>query len=560
MKKVVILLLFFLFFSLSVGAADQYLNLSKSGSTSGKGYSTFYRYVPLSQEVNFKGFTGSVAITSSSGSFSQLLAIVYYNPNDNNCSSSNPSNSIELGRYILKDVTHNAVSVNTDVLLPAGVPIKGCVFIAAGGGDNWDGGNVGLKSNMYLVYDTPAVPATPAYWILAMDYGFCFGFQGCQAYTSPSSTTALGRNYRFTTRTRLWASYGDVSAATLPGDSGPSSWTSYFDYYLYRNCSYYGERWGNWLISGNLYSQIPSNAVALLNLDPSTGGYTQVQVPGQQNYTLWAEPGDCLVALSRWPTGRGRAYLESQIMFLLQDDPLPVGYLDGVDCNVFGGWTCDGSSYANALNVHFYADGPAGSGTFLGAASANLPREPAVGDLCGDNVNHGYSFSTPAGLKDGRQHMIYAYALSIPAGDNPLLGSKTLLCTTTTTSTTSTTTSSTTSTTTSTPATTTTSTSTSTTTTTTSSSTTTSTSSTTSTSTTTSSTSSSSTTTSTTVNTTTSTTPNQCVMPGNDPPCDEVTLSEAIDGIYEWVEGNLRLGEVIDLINSWADPAVYFPN
>jgi hypothetical protein len=46
-------------------------------------------------------------------------------------------------------------------------------------------------------------------------------------------------------------------------------------------------------------------------------------------------------------------------------------------------------------------------------------------------------------------------------------------------------------------------------------------------------------------------------MPGNYAPCDAVSLSEAVDGIYDWVEGNLELGELIDLINSWADPLEY---
>jgi hypothetical protein len=36
-----------------------------------------------------------------------------------------------------------------------------------------------------------------------------------------------------------------------------------------------------------------------------------------------------------------------------------------------------------------------------------------------------------------------------------------------------------------------------------------------------------------------------------------VSLSEVVDGIYEWAVGNLRLGELIDLINSWADPLEY---
>jgi hypothetical protein len=46
-------------------------------------------------------------------------------------------------------------------------------------------------------------------------------------------------------------------------------------------------------------------------------------------------------------------------------------------------------------------------------------------------------------------------------------------------------------------------------------------------------------------------------MKGNEPPCDEVTLSEVVDAINQWAAGNLSLGEVIDLINSWANPAGY---
>jgi hypothetical protein len=46
-------------------------------------------------------------------------------------------------------------------------------------------------------------------------------------------------------------------------------------------------------------------------------------------------------------------------------------------------------------------------------------------------------------------------------------------------------------------------------------------------------------------------------MPWNYPPCDVVSLSEAVDGIYEWVGGNPGMGEVIDLIDSWVDPSKY---
>jgi hypothetical protein len=78
--------------------------------------------------------------------------------------------------------------------------------------------------------------------------------------------------------------------------------------------------------------------------------------------------------------------------------------------------------------------------------------------------------------------------------------------------------------------------------------------------TTTTSTSSSSSTSSPTTTSSTSTTVPECVMPGNDPSCDEVALSEVVDAINQWWQGNMSLGEIIDLINSWADPAVYPPD
>jgi hypothetical protein len=64
-------------------------------------------------------------------------------------------------------------------------------------------------------------------------------------------------------------------------------------------------------------------------------------------------------------------------------------------------------------------------------------------------------------------------------------------------------------------------------------------------------------TTTTTEPTTTTTLPGPCGMKGNEPPCDTVTLVEVVDSINQWISGNLGVGQVIDLINSWADPAAY---
>jgi len=110
---------------------------------------------------------------------------------------------------------------------------------------------------------------------------------------------------------------------------------------------------------------------------------------------------------------------------------LPVGYFDYAGCDFMGGWSCDADVYNQPITIHFYADGLAGSGgKLIGATVANFTRELAVGNNCGGNSKHGFSFTTPSSLKDGKKHIIYAYAINIPSGINPLLGtnSRTIQC------------------------------------------------------------------------------------------------------------------------------------
>ena len=53
-------------------------------------------------------------------------------------------------------------------------------------------------------------------------------------------------------------------------------------------------------------------------------------------------------------------------------------------------------------------------------------------------------------------------------------------------------------------------------------------------------------------------------MPGNYPDvngsCGEVTLMEVVDSINEWAADRFSLEDVIDLIDSWADPVKYPPD
>jgi hypothetical protein len=108
----------------------------------------------------------------------------------------------------------------------------------------------------------------------------------------------------------------------------------------------------------------------------------------------------------------------------------PTGWMDSVNCDNVSGWTCDADDYGKPIEVHFY-DGSAGAGgVIIGTTLANVPAEPAVASLCGNNANHRFGFATPASVKDGNVHTIYAYAINTPSGNNPVLqGSpKSLTC------------------------------------------------------------------------------------------------------------------------------------
>ena len=102
-------------------------------------------------------------------------------------------------------------------------------------------------------------------------------------------------------------------------------------------------------------------------------------------------------------------------------DQIPKGWHDVSTCEVSLGWACDPDHYSTPIKVHFYADAPHPSGTFLGESTANLVREAAVGAQCGGYSNHGFSFATPVSLKDGKTHQIYVYGINPDSNDNPLL-------------------------------------------------------------------------------------------------------------------------------------------
>ena len=99
----------------------------------------------------------------------------------------------------------------------------------------------------------------------------------------------------------------------------------------------------------------------------------------------------------------------------------PHGAHDGALCEITNGWAQDVDAPEAALTIHFYIDGPAGSGPVAGVATANQYR----GDLCTaiGSCSHGFSFDIPAQFKDGGSHTVYAYAIDTtdPVNNNALL-------------------------------------------------------------------------------------------------------------------------------------------
>lgn len=89
----------------------------------------------------------------------------------------------------------------------------------------------------------------------------------------------------------------------------------------------------------------------------------------------------------------------------------PKGYLDFANCTQAAGWACIENLPNTQLQIKFYADAPKGIGGYIGQTTANLQRENAVGNQCGGNSFHGYSFLIPNTVKTNNARNIYAYAV-----------------------------------------------------------------------------------------------------------------------------------------------------
>lgn len=99
----------------------------------------------------------------------------------------------------------------------------------------------------------------------------------------------------------------------------------------------------------------------------------------------------------------------------------PIGKLEAIDADgVATGWTLDPNAPHTHLGVHFYLDGPAGQGEFIGGVGTGMPR-PDVNRSTGYSGDPGFRFAIPPEHLDGSDHELYAYGLDTEGGPNPLL-------------------------------------------------------------------------------------------------------------------------------------------
>jgi hypothetical protein len=99
----------------------------------------------------------------------------------------------------------------------------------------------------------------------------------------------------------------------------------------------------------------------------------------------------------------------------------PVGAQDEASCTDIKGWACDPDNYNKALKIQIFDGKSDSGGTLIKTITASSPRESAVGDMCGGNLNHGFVYRVPNRLKDGQPHDIYVYAKSIVGNNYSLL-------------------------------------------------------------------------------------------------------------------------------------------
>ncbi len=94
---------------------------------------------------------------------------------------------------------------------------------------------------------------------------------------------------------------------------------------------------------------------------------------------------------------------------------VPHGVLDTAACTGITGWAQGATAPTKAVDVHLWFDGAASA---AGASMLPVVASQARTDLCVPlgSCNHGFTEPVPLGLRDGKPHQVFAYALDTPGG------------------------------------------------------------------------------------------------------------------------------------------------
>jgi YD repeat-containing protein len=125
-------------------------------------------------------------------------------------------------------------------------------------------------------------------------------------------------------------------------------------------------------------------------------------------------------------TGTGYVYLGKKLVASRKvATSVVMGAIDAVSTGanaMITGWAC-ASGLATSIDVHLYVGGPAGTGTKIGAYTANQNSEQAIQDAC-HSTGTLHRFSIPLSEAMRGDHVgesIYIHGISPSGGDNNLL-------------------------------------------------------------------------------------------------------------------------------------------
>lgn len=107
-----------------------------------------------------------------------------------------------------------------------------------------------------------------------------------------------------------------------------------------------------------------------------------------------------------------------------------LGNLDTVGPNLLAqGWSLDPQWSDRPIQIHFYVNGPAGTGTFAGSTITRIARPDVISFFAQSGQGnytglHGFSFQLPTQFGNGQNHTLHAYAIGSngTTGANNLIG------------------------------------------------------------------------------------------------------------------------------------------